>query len=232
MYNNDTTATAPSQYQKAASPEQSTKSSPSNSVHHNHFFRVYHWTYRYGLSFQAINLYATLYAWSDEDGISHAKQDTLANTLHLTERQIRRCVAELKAKGLIKVETFQYWSTEHKKRCRRNTYKVLDLGGLDEVYWSKVPVWLLNKDLSSGAVHVYALLEFFTSKKKHKGPLYGHWTACPTQDTIARTLHKSVRSVQDFLRELEGAGAIVRIRMREEFGEMNNNLYTLLWSDD
>jgi len=212
-------------------PEQSTKFSSSKSINPNHFFQVYHWIYRYGLTFQAINLYATLYAWSDDGGTSHAKQETLADTLHLTARQIRRCVAELKAQGLIEVNTFQYWSTEHQKQYRRNVYTVRHLGGAAR-YWSKLPLWLLNKDLSSGAVHVYALLEFFTPKKKHKGSLYGHWTARPTQDTIARTLHKSVRSVQDFLRELEGAGAIVRIRMREEFGEMNNNLYTLLWSDD
>jgi len=230
MYNT-TIATAPEQYQKAASPEQSTKSSPPKSIHHNHFFKVYHWTYRYGLTFQAVNLFATLYAWSDEDGICHAKQDTLGDVLHLSNRQIKRCVAELKAKGLIEVQTFQYFSVEHKKRYRRNTYRILELGG-DSVYWSKLPVWLLAKGLTPGATHVYCFLEATTPKKLTRKK-YGteHWTARPTQDTISRVIHKSVRSVQEYLRELELAGAIVRVRMREEYGEMNNNLYELLWSD-
>jgi len=231
MYNT-TIATAPEQYQKAASPEQSTKFSPPKSVHHNHFFQVYHWIYRYGLTFQAINLYATLYAWSDDGGTSHAKQDTLADILRLSTRQVQRCMAELKAQGLIKVKTFQYFSVEHQKQYRRNVYTVRKLGGRNEVYWSKLPLWLLDKGLTPGAVHTYIYLEATTPKKlTRKKYGTGHWTACPKQDTVARTLHKSVRSVQAYLLELEGAGAIVRVRMREEFGEMNNNLYELLWSD-
>ncbi len=87
--------------------------------------------------------------------------------------------------------------------------------------FAMIPHWLILSDVSDGALRLYAALMKYADSTTRQ--------AFPSRATIANDMHKSVKSVDRYLRELESLGA-VRVQRRKRVGSLENqsSVYTLV----
>lgn len=81
-----------------------------------------------------------------------------------------------------------------------------------------VPVWVIDADISAGAVRTYAALADMANPNK---------PAWPTHRYLAGRLHCSVASVKRYLQELEKVGAVKIQQRRNDYGQQSN-LYWII----
>jgi len=235
---NDTIATTLEQYQKATSTP--TNSPPASAAQSKRqFIKVYHHLYQFDLNFQCLNLYALLLNYSDEKLLSHARQAVLCDTLGLSRTQLYENVQKLKDKGLVEVGSVKGYAG-----VRRNTYQLVWYGGklkgkniavptfnMGSAH-SQIPIHMIGliksdgDTLSLGAVHVCAYLQWLDKQK------YDSWDQCPSHADLAKLFNRSKPAIRRYLRELEDAGALVRVRERNKLFYVGRatNLYQVLWS--
>ena len=85
-----------------------------------------------------------------------------------------------------------------------------------------LPEWILDADISNGAIRLYCVLATYTNKKR---------VAWPSRGTLAKRLNLSVQSVDRFMKELQKINAVSvehRIDTTKIGTKVNrSNLYTL-----
>ena len=88
--------------------------------------------------------------------------------------------------------------------------------------FTMTPDWLLDHPGISGeAFRVWAIICSYAGKER---------TAFPGVATLAVRLHKSKRSIFNYLNELEDAGALQRQQRYRDDGGRTSTLYTLAWA--
>ena len=97
-----------------------------------------------------------------------------------------------------------------------------DEGGSEMGPFSIIPEWVIDEDISNGAVRLYCVLATYTNKKR---------VAWPSRGTLAKRLNLSVQSVDRFMKELQKINAVSvehRIDTTKTGTKVNrSNLYTL-----
>lgn len=87
--------------------------------------------------------------------------------------------------------------------------------------FSVVPHWVIFSNISDGALRLYSVLQTYADNKTGR--------AFPSRATLANDMHKSVRSVDGYLKELEAVGAMKVTRRRKAGTKIcYSNLYTVV----
>ena len=88
-------------------------------------------------------------------------------------------------------------------------------------HFSIVPHWVIFSGISDGALRLYAVLQTYADNKTGR--------AFPARSTLAKDTHKSVRSVDGYLKELVELGALTITRRRKTGTKVcYSNLYTVI----
>ena len=84
-----------------------------------------------------------------------------------------------------------------------------------------IPHWVIFSGITSGALHLYAVLTKYADNATGQ--------AWPSRTTLAKDIGKSIRTVDGYLKELVGIGAVV-VQQRKKSGTEQNftNLYTVI----
>lgn len=86
--------------------------------------------------------------------------------------------------------------------------------------FAQIPEWVLDADISDGAVRLYAVLARYADRKTGK--------AFPSRSTLAERIKKQHKSVDRHLKELVAIRALtVSARYEEGTSERRSNIYTL-----
>jgi DNA-binding MarR family transcriptional regulator len=85
--------------------------------------------------------------------------------------------------------------------------------------FAMVPEWLIDADVSAGAVRMFALLHRYAGRSRA--------TAWPAIRTLAERLRVSVPTARRHVQELESVGAVTVSRRRRLDGSQTSNTYTL-----
>lgn len=88
-----------------------------------------------------------------------------------------------------------------------------------DVRWGAVPLWLLESDVSSHAIRIFALLHGRWADKENQ--------AWPSRKTIADLIHASVDTVDRAIEQLVDAGAVTVEHRDDDQGDPTSNRYTL-----
>lgn len=87
--------------------------------------------------------------------------------------------------------------------------------------FSQIPHWVTFSDISDGALRLYLVLFKYASSDTA--------TAYPSRRTLARDLRKSVKSVDNYTKELRDIGALKVIKRKRKGSKANyTNLYCLI----
>lgn len=87
--------------------------------------------------------------------------------------------------------------------------------------FSIIPHWVIFSGISSGGIHLYAVLMKYADNETGQ--------AFPSRQTLARDLSKTLRTVDSYIKELTSIGALkVTQRKRRDSNENYSNLYTLI----
>lgn len=90
--------------------------------------------------------------------------------------------------------------------------------------YAQIPLWIVRsgKALSSGAVRLYGVLKSYTDN--------GQSVAFPGKERISEDMGISIRSVFNYLKELEDFDALrIQQRRKENSGSFSSNIYILAW---
>lgn len=90
-----------------------------------------------------------------------------------------------------------------------------------QVTFAMTPEWVLDADVSDGAVRLYGFLARYANSRTG--------LAYPKRRTLAERMRKSMRTISAYLRELESIGAIVCTpKYRADTREQDGNYYTIM----
>ena len=87
-----------------------------------------------------------------------------------------------------------------------------------DYYFAIVPEWVLDADVSSAAIRLYAVLRRYADRD---GMCF------PSRQTLATRMHCSDRTVDSAIKELLGLGALEKERRYKEDGGYTSNIYTV-----
>ncbi|MDX1745966.1 MAG: hypothetical protein R3324_08520, partial [Halobacteriales archaeon] len=93
-----------------------------------------------------------------------------------------------------------------------------------DVRFAMVPEWVLDRDISSRAVHLYAIIAAYSDLTTSESDATG---AFPSRRTLARRLRCGTTSLGHALRELLDVGAIEKHERHRDNGSQTTNLYTI-----
>ena len=87
--------------------------------------------------------------------------------------------------------------------------------------FSVVPHWVIFSGISDGALRLYSVLQAYADSRTGR--------AFPSRTTLANDMHKSVRSIDGYLKELTAVGAMKVTRRRKAGTKIcYSNLYTVV----
>lgn len=92
------------------------------------------------------------------------------------------------------------------------------MGITSETYFAIIPEWILDADISAGAVRLYGILNRYAG---------GEGTCHPSRRTIAGRMHCHPNTIDRHLRELVELGALVITPRYDDRGDRTSNDYQL-----
>lgn len=89
-------------------------------------------------------------------------------------------------------------------------------------YFSMIPEWVLDADVSAKAVRLYCVLQRYANS---------HGVCFPSRTTLAERCKCSIRTIDQAIDELQQIGALLVAKSRSERGDWANNSYTVVTVD-
>jgi len=89
-------------------------------------------------------------------------------------------------------------------------------------YFSMIPEWVLDAEISAKSVRLYCVLQRYANS---------HGVCFPSRATLAERCKCSLRTVDQAVDELQAIGALMVKKVRSDRGDWANNEYTVVTSD-